>query len=64
MKPRVEQLGDDIFWSIFDPEEKKMITWQGYSDNFWWKNVSKTDQFRINGKYKLDPDINEVTIVE
>lgn len=52
----------DLFWSIFI--DGKTISWSGYDDDYWWKNVSITNQFRMkehNGKrYYLNPETNEV----
>lgn len=64
MRAKIEQLGNAIFWRYYDSGNKKMIIWQGCTDRFWWKNISKTDQFRINNGFYLDPDVNEVTIIE
>jgi len=64
MKAKFEKLYNDLFWNIYDSENDKMITWSRYNDDFWWNNVSKSDQFCIRGKYKLNPENNEVTILE
>jgi hypothetical protein len=64
MKARFEKLSNDLFWNIYDSENDKIITWQGYDDSFWWSNVSKTDNFRIRGKYKLNPETDDVIVLE
>ena len=62
MKARFEQIRNDLFWRYWDNEERKTIKWSGYNDSFWWDNVSKTDQFQVRGKYRLDPITDEVTV--
>lgn len=60
---RFEQIRNDMFWTIYDIESGKFIRWQGYDDAYWWQNVSKSDQFRIRGRYRLDPITNKVFIL-
>jgi hypothetical protein len=62
MKARFEQLYNDLFWSIYDSESDEMIRWSGYNDAYWWNSVSIMDQFQVHGKYRLNPETNEVTI--
>ena len=61
---RFEQIRNDLFWTLYDSESDKLIRWQGYDDSYWWQNISKTDQFRVRGKYRLDPITNKVTTLE
>lgn len=61
---RFQQLGNDLFWEIYDLETNKLIKWQGYNDRFWWEEVASTTQFQIRGRYKLNPHTNEVEIMD
>ena len=64
-KARFERLRSDLFWTFYDwSEGGKKYSWQGYDDGYWWKNVSMSDQFQIRGKYRLNPETNEVSKVE
>lgn len=61
---RFEQIRNDLFWTLYDVELGKSVTWQGYNDYFWWKYISNTDDFQVRGKYRLDPDRCTVSIIE
>jgi hypothetical protein len=61
---RFEQIRNDLFWTLYDVDSGEFIRWRGYDDAYWWGNVSKTDEFRIRGKYRLDPITNKVIIIE
>lgn len=61
MNARFEKLYNDLFWSIYDLDSDKIITWRGYNDSFWWNNVARTESFQVRGKYRLNPFTNEVT---
>lgn len=61
MQARFNTLFNDLIWEIFDQETQKFIIWQGYNDQYWWDNVSTSDQFQVRDKYRLNPKTNEVT---
>jgi len=63
-KARFQQLRNDLFWEIYDSENNKIITWSGYNDYYWWSKISITDQFQVREKYRLNPETDEVTIIE
>jgi hypothetical protein len=62
-------IGNNMYWITNHPEDGK-LTWFGYDDTYWWKNISETDEFRIKvgpvtgNTYKLNAQNNILTITE
>lgn len=66
------RLGRDLFWKFYafnDNNEFVKVKWYGYDDDFWWYNVSITEQAQIRvgsdgRKYRIDFKTNRVSEVE
>ncbi len=69
IKANFSQLGNDLFWSHYDKDDKS-IKWSGYNDEYWWNNVSCSSNFKFrlgkitNRYYCLDAKTNDITITE
>jgi hypothetical protein len=64
-KARFDRLRNDLFWTFYDFDDGgKKYSWTGYDDWDWWDDVSKSDTFQIRGKYRLNPNTDEITLVE
>ena len=69
MKAEFSRSNNDLYWILFDLEDKTII-WSGYNDGFWWDTVSVSEQFQVQrgvrtGRiYRLDPRTNAVTVIQ
>lgn len=63
------QLSNDLYWKFYGGEDG-FIRWTGYDDEYWWNNVSLSDNFKqkigkITGRiFELNAETREVAIYQ